>query len=97
MFRLTAIVSSAADYVCLGSAKRENVDCLGWGASQSLIKPVMFQRTSDLVRFDDFPLFFSAFDALDIMLDVPFDTSRALEQSRPSQVADEPVSQENGF
>ena len=38
-----------------------------------------------------------AFGAFNIMLDVPFVTSRGLEQSRPSRVADEPVSQENGL
>ena len=38
-----------------------------------------------------------AFGAFNIVLDVPFETSRGLEQSRPSRVADEPVSQENGL
>ena len=51
------------------------------------------------MMFDDFPndFFMIAFGAFNTMLDVPFETSRGLEQSRPSRVADEPVSQENGL
>lgn len=50
--------------------------------------------------FDDFPVSWLPSVPLtifNIMLDVPFETSRGLEQSRPSRVADEPVSQENGL